>query len=410
MRRVVITGLGAITPIGNTKDELWNGILENKNGIDNITHFDTSDMKVKLAAEVKGFDPLKFLDAKAVRTNDLYTIYARCAAKEAVLDANLNKDELDKSRFGAIISSGIGGIETLAINEDTLKEKGPDRISPYFIPKTLANIAAGQVAIDNGCNGYVSSVVTACAASTNAIGDAYLRIKFDQEDVMLAGGAEAAITKLGVAGFQALKALSLSTDKNRASIPFDLERNGFVMGEGGAVLVLEEYEHAKKRNAHIYAEIVGYGASCDAFHITAPLSDGSGAALAINKALKDANITPNDIDYINAHGTSTHLNDSGETLAIKKVFGSDNKVKVSSTKSNTGHLLGASGAVEAVISVLALKNNLIPATINYKISDPECDLNLVVNKNEEMKLNYVMSNSLGFGGHNASIIFKKIGE
>lgn len=410
MRRVVITGLGAVTPIGNNVKDSWDGILNNRNGIDNITHFDTENFKVKLAAEVKDFHPEEVLDSKAVRTSDRYSQLARVAAIEAVKDANINKEEIDCSRFGAIISSGIGGIETLAQNEDILMEKGPDRISPYFIPKTLANIAAGQVAIDNGCKGYVSSVVTACAASTNAIGDAYLRVLYGQEDIMLAGGAEAAITKLGVAGFQALKALSTSTDKNKASTPFDLNRNGFVMGEGSGVLVLEELEHALKRNAKIYAEVVGYGASCDAFHITAPLSDGSGAADAMKKALKSANIEAKEIDYINAHGTSTHLNDAGETMAIKNVFGVDTKVMVSSTKSNTGHLLGASGAIEAIFSTLAIKNGVVPATINYETPDPECDLDIVPNKNREKKLNYVMSNSLGFGGHNASIIFKRYGD
>ena len=410
MRRVAITGIGVVCPIGNNKNEMWQGILENRNGIDKITHFNTENFKVKLAAEVKNFEPEKYLEPKAIRTSDKYSQFARYAAYEAMSDASIVKDSLDSSMFGAIISSGIGGIETIANNEDTMISSGPSRISPYFIPKSLANIAAGQVAIDQGCKGYVSSVVTACAAGSNAIGDAYLRILNGLENVMLAGGAEAAITPLGVSGFQALKALSTEQDVNKASIPFDLNRSGFVMGEGAAVLVLEELSHAKKRNAHIYAEIVGYGASCDAFHITAPLEDGSGAASAMSKALKMANLSPSQIDYINAHGTSTHLNDAGETKAIKRVFGNETKVMVSSTKSNTGHLLGASGALEAAILALTIKNNIVPATINYTTFDPECDLDIVPNQNRQHTINYGMSNSLGFGGHNVSLIFKKYGE
>ena len=410
MRRVVITGLGCVSPIGNSVEETWNGIKNNKCGVNLISKFDTTDFKVKVAAEVKDLKLEEKLDPKAIRTNDLFTAYARIAANEAMADSGLNDAEFDHSRFGCVLASGIGGIQTLAENNETLLTKGPGRISPYFIPKTLSNLASGQVAIDHGCNGYVTCVVTACAAGTNAIGDAALRIRAGQEDIMLAGGAEAAICKLGVAGFQALKALATTDDINRASIPFDKERSGFVMGEGAAVLVLEELEHAKARGAKIYAELAGYGASCDAHHITAPLADGSGAALAMNNALKDANINASAIDYINAHGTSTHLNDAGETVAIKKVFGDDTKVMVSSTKSNTGHLLGAAGAVEAVIVTKAICDGLVPATINYQVKDEECDLDIVPNQNRNYDIKYAMSNSLGFGGHNASLIFKKYGE
>lgn len=408
MRRVVVTGLGCVCPIGNNANEMWDSILLNKCGIDLIKSFDTTDFKVKVAGEIKDLDMAILMDPKSIKTNDKFTLYARIAANEAVKDSKLDTNAIDKSRFGCILSSGIGGLATIAENEDVLTNKGPSRISPYFIPKSLANIASGQIAIDHGCNGYTSCVVTACAASTNAIGDAMLRIRYDQEDIMLVGGSEAAITPLGVAGFQALRALSTETDPNKASIPFDKNRSGFVMGEGAGILVLEELEHAKKRGAHIYCEVVGYGASCDAHHITAPKEDGSGAILAINKSLKDANIKPSDISYINAHGTSTHLNDMGEANAIKSVFGCD--TPVSSTKSNTGHLLGAAGAIEAIICAKAIENSVIPATINTTDIDSECDVNVIINKNINKKLEYVMSNSLGFGGHNASIILKRFGD
>lgn len=410
MRRVVVTGLGCVSPIGNNVVELWNGIKNNKCGVDTIKSFDTSNFKVKVAAEIKDLNISEILDPKSIKTNDKFTIYARIAANEAIKDSKLNKDEIDTTRFGCILSSGIGGISTIAENEDVLTTKGSSRISPYFIPKSLSNIAAGQIAIDHGCNGYTTCVVTACAASTNAIGDAMLRIRYNQEDIMIAGGAEAAITPLAVGGFQALRALSTEVDPNKASIPFDKNRSGFVMGEGAGILILEELEHAKKRGAHIYCELVGYGASCDAHHITAPLESGAGAILAMNKALKDANIDADNITYINAHGTSTHLNDKGESAAINGVFGEGSKVLVSSTKSNTGHLLGAAGAIEAIICTKAIENSLVPATINVTEIDPECNVNVVINKNINKEIKYAMSNSLGFGGHNASIIFKKYGE
>lgn len=408
MRRVVITGMGCVTPIGNNVNESWKSILENKCGIAPITRFDTTDFKVKLAGEVKNLDFNDYLDPKTVKNNDRFTLFAKIAAKEAMADSNINLEEIDHERFGVLLASGIGGIETIYDNSSTLIERGPGRISPYFIPKSLVNLAAGSVAIDYKANGYVAGIVTACAAGTNAIGDAYTRIKMGYEDVIIAGGSEAAICKLGIAGFQAMKALSTATDPNRASIPFDAERSGFVMGEGAGILILEDLEHALARNAKIYAEIVGYGASCDANHITAPLEDGSIAALAVKKALKEANIEANKIDYINAHGTSTHLNDLTETNMIKSVFKEDsNKVFISSTKSNTGHLLGAAGAIEAIFSVKAINDSIIPATINYNVSDPVCDLNYVPNKNLEHNVEYAMSTSLGFGGHNACIIIKK---
>lgn len=408
MRRVVITGIGAVTPIGNTAPEMWNGILEKKCGIDKITHFDTTDFKVKLAAEVKNLNLEELLSFKEIKNNDKFTIYAKIAAKECMMDSNLNLDEIDHDKFGIILASGIGGLETIQDTTITMQERGASRISPYFIPKSLINLAAGSIAIDYNANGYVSSVVTACAASTNAIGDAFHRIRYGHEDIMITGGSEASICKLGIGGFQAMKALCQEENPNRASIPFDLERKGFVMGEGAGILILEEYEHAKARNAKIYAEIVGYGTSCDAHHITAPLEDGSISAKAMQNALKDANIEYTDIDYVNAHGTSTHLNDLTETNAIKRVFKDHVKdLMVSSTKSNTGHLLGAAGGVEAIICAKALQDGVVPPTINYIVGDPACDLDIVPNELRYKSIKYAMSNSLGFGGHNASIILKK---
>lgn len=408
MRRVVITGLGAVSPIGNNVNEMWDGILTKKCGIDKITHFDTTDFKVKLAAEVKNLKLDDYLDFKEIKNNDLFTIYAKIAAKEAMKDSNINLDEIDHDRFGVVLASGIGGIETIQDNTITMMERGPGRISPFFIPKSLINLSAGSIAIDFKAHGYVTSVVTACAAGTNAIGDAFNRIRCGYEDIMITGGTEAAICKLGIAGFQSMKALCTSEDPNRASIPFDAERKGFVMGEGAGILILEELEHALKRNAKIYAEVVGYGVSCDANHVTAPLSDGSISSKAMVNAIKDAGINYNEIDYINAHGTSTHLNDLTETNAIKLTFKDHaSKIMVSSTKGNTGHLLGAAGAIEAIISTKALVEGIVPPTINYQVQDPECDLDIVPNEPRKYDLNYIMSNSLGFGGHNASIIIKK---
>ncbi len=408
-RRVVVTGIGAITPIGNTAKEFWNSIKEEKCGIDEITRFDTSDLKVKLAAEVKGFKSEDYLDRKASRRMDLYTKYAVIASREALKDSGITEENTDMTRVGTVIGSGIGGLETMEKDIVVCANKGPDRVSPFFIPMGIPNMAAGNVSIDLGLKGESVAMVTACATGTHSIGESYRMIKHGYQDAVLAGGTEAPITKTGVAGFQNLKALSQATDKNRASIPFDAERNGFVMGEGAAVIVLEELEHAKKRGAHIYAEIVGYGASSDAYHITSPAPDGEGATRAMVSAIEDAKIKPEDITYINAHGTSTHLNDAGETMAIKNALGEEasKKVLVSSTKSNTGHMLGAAGGVEAIVCVKAIEDGYVPATINYKVEDPECDLDIVPNKGRNIDVKYAMSNSLGFGGHNASIIFKK---
>ena len=407
-RRVVVTGLGAITPIGNTVDELWQGILVKKCGVDKITSFDTETYKTKLAAELKGYDPLEHFEPKQAKKLDRSSQIAIVSAREALKDSKITPENTDYERIGAFISSGIAGMHTIEEQVTTYVEKGHNRVSPLFIPNSITNIPAGNVTIDLGLKGESISIVSACSSSTNAIGEAYRAIKCGAEDVILAGGAEASICGLGITGFENMKALSFATDQNRASIPFDKERNGFVMGEGSGTLVLEELEHAKKRNAKIYAEVVGYGATSDAHHITCPAPFGEGGARAMKRAIENAGITPEDIDYINAHGTSTALNDSLETQAIKAAFGeASKKVMVSSTKSNTGHLLGGAGAVEAIICIKAMENSIVPPTINYKVKDEECDLDIVPNELRKAELNYVMSNSLGFGGQNASIILKK---
>lgn len=408
MRRVVITGLGAVSPIGNDVNTVWNSIEQGVCGIAPITHFDTSDYKVKLAGEVKDLDMEAYFSKRDLKFNDRFTQFARIVSKQAMIDAGFEKDPDDAMRFGCMIGSGIGGIDTIEQASKTLEGRGPSRVSPFFIPMSLANLAAGQVAIDWGLKGATSCVVTACAAASNAIGEAFHRVRDGYEDVMLTGGSEAAITPLAIAGFQSMRALHTGDDGNRASIPFDADRSGFVMGEGAGALVLEELEHAKARGAKIYAEIVGYGASCDAHHITAPLDDGSGGAQAMVQAIKDAKILPENIDYINAHGTSTPLNDKTETAAVKAAFKEHAyQLAMSSTKSNTGHLLGASGAIEAIISIKALQNSLIPPTIHYQNPDAQCDLDIVANTPRKQDIRYAMSNSLGFGGHNASLIFKK---
>lgn len=408
MRRVVITGLGAVSPIGNDVNTIWNSIEQGVCGIAPITHFDTSDYKVKLAGEVKDLDMEAYFSKRDLKFNDRFTQFARIVSKQAMIDAGFEKDPDDAMRFGCMIGSGIGGIDTIEQASKTLEGRGPSRVSPFFIPMSLANLAAGQVAIDWGLKGATSCVVTACAAASNAIGEAFHRIRDGYEDVMLTGGSEAAITPLAIAGFQSMRALHTGEDANRASIPFDADRSGFVMGEGAGALVLEELEHAKARGAKIYAEIVGYGASCDAHHITAPLDDGSGGAQAMVQAIKDAKILPENIDYINAHGTSTPLNDKTETAAVKAAFKEHAyQLAMSSTKSNTGHLLGASGAIEAIISIKALQNSLIPPTIHYQNPDAQCGLDIVANTPRKQDIRYAMSNSLGFGGHNASLIFKK---
>ncbi|MDF9824714.1 3-oxoacyl-[acyl-carrier-protein] synthase II [Breznakia sp. PF5-3] len=407
-KRVVITGLGALSPIGNTVTDLWKSIREGKCGIEKITHFDTTDFKAKLAGEVKDLDMEQYFSKRDLKFNDRFTQFARIAAKQAMMDSQLDTSTIDTQRFGVIIASGIGGIESIENAEDTLKERGPSRVSPFFIPMALVNLAAGNVAIDVGAKGHCSSQVTACAAASNAIGEAFHKIRDGYEDVMLAGGSEASITPLAIAGFASMRALHTGEDPNRASIPFDKERSGFVMGEGAGVLVLEELEHAQKRKAKIYGEIIGYGSTCDAFHITAPIDDGSGGRDAMLRAIKDADIKAEDIAYINAHGTSTPLNDKTETMAIKGAFKDHAyNLAVSSTKSNTGHLLGASGAIEALITVKAVQEGFIPATINYQNADDDCDLDIVPNHGREQEMQYAMSNSLGFGGHNVSLIFKK---
>ena len=407
-RRVVVTGLGAISPIGNTVDELWQGIKENKCGVDEITLFDTATFKTKLAAEVKNYNPLDYFDAKQAKRMDRVSQFAIIAAREAFKDSGISQENTDFDRVGIFVSSGIGGLITIQNQCETNIQKGNNRISPMFIPMSIANMPAGNISIELGLKGESISIVTACASSTHSIGEAYRNIKAGYEDAILAGGSEASICQVGIGGFENMKALSHATDVNRASIPFDKERSGFVMGEGAAILVLEELEHAKARGAKIYGEIIGYGATSDAYHITSPEPEGNGGAKAMIRAINDANIKPEDITYINAHGTSTHLNDSIETKAVKIALGDASKsVKMSSTKGNTGHLLGAAGAMEAIISVKAIDDGLIPATINYREKDDECDLDVVPNDNVAQSVDVVMSNSLGFGGHNASVIFKR---
>ena len=408
-KRVVITGIGAITPIGKNVKETWQGILDQKCGIDNITLFDTSTFKTKFAGEVKNYNPQDYFDLKQSKRLDRSSQFAIIAAKEAFEDSGINAENTDFNRIGVFVSSGIAGLTTIQEQCFTCFEKGHNRISPMFIPMTIANMPAGNIAIELGAKGESISIVSACASSTHAIGEAFRNIRDGFEDVIIAGGTEASICEIGIAGFENMKALTNeTTDKNRASIPFDKQRSGFVMGEGAGILILEELEHAQKRGAKIYAEIVGYGATSDAYHITSPSPDGEGASRAMVRAMESANIKPEDVDYINAHGTSTHLNDLCETMAIKKAFGeSANKVMVSSTKGNIGHLLGAAGGVEAIFCTKALETGKVPPTINYKEKDEDCDLDIVPNEIRDADLKLVMSNSLGFGGHNASIILKK---
>ena len=407
-RRVVITGLGAITPIGNNIDSFWESIKLGKNGIDEISLFNAENLKVKMAAEVKDFDPSNFIDKKEAKRMDRYTQFAVIAAEESIKDSNLDFNTLNRERIGVMFGSGIGGLCTIENQIRTLVTKGPNRVSPLTIPMAISNIASGTIAIKYGILGSTLSLTSACATSTHCIGEAYRSIKDGYLDIVVAGGAEASICEFGIAGFQSLTALSRSEDRNRASIPFDKERNGFVMGEGAGSLILEDLDSALKRGAKIYAEVIGYGSTCDAYHITSPCLDGDGAYRAMRDALVDADISTDKISYINAHGTSTEINDKVETLAIKKALG-DNYMNayVSSTKSMTGHLLGAAGAIEAIVSIKALQDNFVPATINYLNEDEDCDLNLVVNEGKESNVEYTMSNSLGFGGHNGTLIFKK---
>jgi len=408
MRRVVITGLGTVNPIGNNVKDSWENAKKGVCGIAPITRIDVTNHAVKVAGEVKDFSIDGVIDKKEARRMDMYSQFAMVAAVEAFEDSQLDMEKEDALRCGVIFSSGIGGMETTEANYATGEKRGYDKVSPFYIPMGISNMAAGNIAIRTGFKGMCTCVVTACASSNNAIGDAFHYVRDGYAEVMLCGGSESAITHLGVGGFTSMKALNTTEDPNRASIPFDKERAGFVMGEGAGALILEEYEHAKARGAKIYAEVVGYGATCDAYHITAPCPDGAGGAAAMTMALKDANIAPEQVGYINAHGTSTHLNDAGETMAIKTAFGDHAyKLMVSSTKSMTGHLLGGAGAVEAVFSTMALKDGFIPATINYQVPDEECDLDIVPNEGRNVQVDYALSNSLGFGGHNASVIFKR---
>lgn len=414
-RRVVVTGLGAITPLGLSAEELWNGFLNCKSGAAKITKFDPSKLNTHFACEVKGFDPLNFIDKKAARRMDLFTQYAFAATEQAIDDSELNPAEMssdDKDRTGVLVGSGVGGIKTFDEQALLNSNHGPSRLSPFFIPMMIPDIASGQISIKHGFRGPNYCCVSACATANNNMIDAFLLIKQDLADIMITGGAEAAISELGVGGFNASRALSVRNDSpETASRPFDSTRDGFVMGEGSGTLVLEEYEHAIKRGAKIYAEFIGAGLSADAHHITAPHPDGKGAILSMKMALKTANISTEDVDYINMHGTSTPLGDIGETNAIKTLFNEHAyKMNLSSTKSMTGHLLGATGAVEAIAALLAVKNDIIPPTINFKNPDPECDLNYTFNKPEQKTVNISMSNAFGFGGHNTSVIFKKFVE
>lgn len=408
MKRVVVTGIGAVTPLGNTAHDFIENIMQGKNGISAIEKFDASETGIHVAAEVKDFNPTLYMDKKEVKRTDMFSVYGISAAKQAVEDSQIDINNIDVDRFGVIVSSGIGGMKTIEDQVIRMHTKGPKRVAPFFVPMAISNMAAGNIAIKVGAKGICTSIVTACASSTNAIGEAYRNIKHGYSDIILAGGAEATICEIGISGFAALTALSNSEDPNRASIPFDKDRNGFVMGEGSAVLVLEELEHAKKRGAKIYGEVVGYGSNCDAHHITSPNPDGSGAGKCMELAMEEAGITPEDVDYINAHGTSTPSNDGAETTAIKYAMKEEAyNTPISSTKSMVGHLLGAAGAVEALACIGALMRDEIPPTIGLEECDEGCDLDYVPNKKREATVNYTLSNSLGFGGHNAVIAMKK---
>lgn len=411
MRRVVVTGLGVVSPVGSKIDTFWSNLVNGKNGIDYITYFDTTNYKVKIAAEVKGFNASDYFERSEARKMDLFSQYAVAAADQAVRDSGLEADKVDGTRFGVYVGSGIGGIKTFY--EETLKlvQNGPRRVSPFFVPMMISNMASGLIAIRYGAKGPCLPVVTACATGTHAIGEAYRNILHGYSDIIIAGGSEAAITELAIAGFINCMALSTTNDPNYSSIPFDLNRNGFVMGEGAGMLILEEYEHAVKRGAKIYAEVKGYANTCDAYHITAPDPETEMPALAIKSAAEQCGIGRNDLSkvYVNAHGTGTPLNDKCETMAFKKAFGEGAyELSISSTKSMTGHMLGAAGAVEAIVSVLALRDGVIPPTINLKAKDPDCDLDYTPNQSVRKGLKYALSTSLGFGGHNACIAFERM--
>lgn len=406
-RRVVITGMGAVTSLGLDIDTFWQSIKNGKSGIDFIERIDVSNLPTKVAAEIKNFNPNDFIEKKEIKRLDRFSQYAMAATQMAVENSGVNSQTLQSGRTGIIVGSGIGGLETLEAQHDTLLQKGTNRVSPFLIPMMLPNMAAGTLAIKFGVKGFVECTVSACASSTNAIGDAFKIIQRNAADVMIAGGTEAPITRLAMAGFCANKTMTTNLDVNTACRPFDLKRDGFVMGEGAGIVIVEELNHALNRGANIIAEIVGYGCTNDAYHITAIAPNGEGGAACMKLALEDANLTPNDIQYINAHGTSTKLNDETETTAIKTVFGEQAyKIAVSSTKSMTGHLLGAAGAIEAIVSSLVVKEGFVPPTIHYKNLDPVCDLDVVPNQGRHTKVMHALSNSFGFGGHNATLIFK----
>ncbi len=407
-RRVVVTGLGAITPIGNSVEEFWNGLKEKKVGIGPIACFDTAEYKAKLAAEVKDFDPKNYMDPKTARRMERFCQFAVAAAKEAIEDAGLDMSQEDPFQVGVSVGSGIGSLQSVEREYKKLLEKGPNRVNPLLVPMMIGNMAAGNVSIQYGMKGKCINVVTACATGTHSIGEAFRSIQYGEADVMVAGGTEASITPIGVAGFTALTALSASEDPMRASIPFDKDRNGFVMGEGAGIVVLESLEHALARGVKIYAELAGYGATGDAYHITSPAEDGSGAAKAMEKAIADAGMKPEDVDYINAHGTSTHHNDLFETKAIKLALGDHAKnVKINSTKSMIGHLLGAAGGVEFITCVKSIQDGFVHATAGLENPDPECDLDYTAGQGVKMEVNCALSNSLGFGGHNATLLVRK---
>lgn len=410
-KRIVVTGIGVITSIGTGIEKFWENLLKGTCGIGKVTRFDASDYTCQIASEVKDFDPTQYMDAKEVKRTDRYTHFAVAASKLAIADSNLDITKVDPQRFGVIIGSGIGGMETIEQQSKRLFDLGPRKVSPFMIPSLIANIAAGIVAIEFNAKGPNFSVVSACATGSHALGEALEFLRKGDADIMLAGGSEAAITQLGFAGFCAMRAMSTQYNDTpeRACRPFDLNRDGFIMGEGAGVLLLETLEHAQARGAKIYCELAGYGATCDAYHITSPDPTGAGLANCIKRALKDAEIEPEQVDYINAHGTSTPYNDKFETLAIKTVFGPHaQKLMISSTKSETGHLLGAAGGIEAAVSIMAIMTGEIPPTINYETPDPDCDLDYVVNKKRSAKVDIAVSENLGFGGQNAALVFKKL--
>ncbi|OUQ15770.1 beta-ketoacyl-[acyl-carrier-protein] synthase II [Lachnoclostridium sp. An14] len=410
-KRVVVTGLGAITPIGNDVESFWNGLKNGTVGIGPVTTFDTTEYKAKLAAEVKDFDPKKYMDMKTARRMERFSQFAVAAAKEALEDAGIDMEKEEPFRVGVCVGSGIGGLEAIEREYKKLLEKGPGRVNPLLVPLMISNMAAGNIAIQFGLKGKNTNVVTACATGTHSIGEALRAIQYGEADVMVAGGAEASITPVGLAGFAALTALNTTEDPKRASIPFDKERNGFVMGEGAGIVVLESLEHAKARGAKIYAEVAGYGATCDAYHITSPAEDGSGAAKAMEIAIADAGMKPEDVDYVNAHGTSTHHNDLFETKAIKLALGDHAyDVKINSTKSMIGHLLGAAGGVEFIACVKSIQDGYVHVTAGLEVDDEECDLDYTKGQGVAMDVNCAISNSLGFGGHNATLLVKKFAE